>query len=152
MALAFVFYLGCRRVAQQSPLTLWYNQPANLWVEALPVGNGRMGAMIFGGIANERIQFNEKHRLDRRAARLRPQRRLPIPGPDPRTAVGRQAEGGRGPGDAGVHERPMRQKAYQPFGDLELEYPGVRPTRSPATAGRSTWIPASPPSSLLRTA
>src|SRR5580765_1471024 len=43
----------------QSPLTLWYRQPANLWVEALPVGNGRLGAMVFGGIAHERIQFNE---------------------------------------------------------------------------------------------
>src|SRR6476660_8207170 len=43
----------------QSPLTLWYRRPANLWVEALPVGNGRLGAMVFGGVAHERIQFNE---------------------------------------------------------------------------------------------
>jgi alpha-L-fucosidase 2 len=43
----------------QSPLTLWYRQPAKLWVEALPAGNGRMGAMVFGGIDRERIQFNE---------------------------------------------------------------------------------------------
>src|ERR1035438_510665 len=45
--------------AQQSPLTLWYNQPAVLWTDALPVGNGQMGAMIFGGAAHERIQFNQ---------------------------------------------------------------------------------------------
>src|SRR5688572_12906450 len=38
---------------------LWYNRPANEWVEALPVGNGRIGAMIFGGVANERLQLNE---------------------------------------------------------------------------------------------
>ncbi len=38
---------------------LWYQQPARDWVEALPVGNGRLGAMIFGGIAEERVQFNE---------------------------------------------------------------------------------------------
>jgi len=43
-----------------SPLELWYRQPANLWVEALPVGNGHLGAMIFGGISHERIQFNEQ--------------------------------------------------------------------------------------------
>src|SRR5258705_9993752 len=43
----------------QEPLTLWYRQPAELWVEALPVGNGRLGAMVFGGVAHERIQFNE---------------------------------------------------------------------------------------------
>ena len=41
------------------PLTLWYRRPARQWVEALPVGNGRLGAMIFGGIVNERLQLNE---------------------------------------------------------------------------------------------
>ncbi len=46
--------------ATQSPLTLWYRQPAAAWVEALPVGNGRLGAMIFGTVARERIQFNEQ--------------------------------------------------------------------------------------------
>ena len=39
---------------------LWYRQPARLWVEALPVGNGRLGAMIFGGLERERIQLNEE--------------------------------------------------------------------------------------------
>jgi len=41
-------------------LKLWYGRPATDWEkEALPIGNGRLGAMIFGGIAEERIQFNE---------------------------------------------------------------------------------------------
>jgi alpha-L-fucosidase 2 len=40
-------------------LTLWYRQPAAEWVEALPVGNGRLGAMVFGGVGTERIQLNE---------------------------------------------------------------------------------------------
>ena len=40
---------------------LWYNQPAQKWEpEALPIGNGRMGAMLYGGIKRERIQFNEQ--------------------------------------------------------------------------------------------
>jgi alpha-L-fucosidase 2 len=38
---------------------LWYQQPAAKWTEALPIGNGQMGAMIYGGVAEERIQFNE---------------------------------------------------------------------------------------------
>ena len=42
-----------------SPLTLWYRRPASQWVEALPIGNGRMGAMVFGGVDQERLQFNE---------------------------------------------------------------------------------------------
>ncbi|HEY6926614.1 MAG TPA: glycoside hydrolase family 95 protein [Steroidobacteraceae bacterium] len=41
------------------PLTLWYERPASKWVEALPVGNGRIGAMIFGDPAQERLQLNE---------------------------------------------------------------------------------------------
>ena len=40
-------------------LKLWYNKPATVWTEALPVGNGRLGAMIFGGVEEELIQLNE---------------------------------------------------------------------------------------------
>ncbi|HON90677.1 MAG TPA: glycoside hydrolase family 95 protein [Sedimentisphaerales bacterium] len=41
------------------PLSLWYRQPARQWVEALAVGNGRLGAMVFGGVTQERLQLNE---------------------------------------------------------------------------------------------
>ena len=40
-------------------LKLWYKQPAATWTEALPVGNGRLGAMVFGGVQEELIQLNE---------------------------------------------------------------------------------------------
>jgi len=40
-------------------MTLWYRQAATQWTEALPVGNGRLGAMVFGGLGEERIQINE---------------------------------------------------------------------------------------------
>ena len=40
-------------------LRLWYRQPAANWNEALPIGNGRLGAMVFGGVSSERIQLNE---------------------------------------------------------------------------------------------
>ena len=40
-------------------LKLWYRQPAKEWMQATPVGNGRLGAMIFGGINNDRIALNE---------------------------------------------------------------------------------------------
>ncbi|TFG94280.1 MAG: glycoside hydrolase family 95 protein, partial [Calditrichales bacterium] len=46
--------------SQQSELKLWYKQPASKWVEALPVGNGRLGAMVFGKVDSERIQLNEE--------------------------------------------------------------------------------------------
>jgi len=47
------------QIPTQWPLTLWYTAPAAQWVEALPVGCGRLGAMVFGGAPTERIQFNE---------------------------------------------------------------------------------------------
>ncbi len=40
-------------------LRLWYRQPAKIWTDALPVGNGRLGAMVFGGIETERLALNE---------------------------------------------------------------------------------------------
>ena len=39
---------------------LWYHEPAKSWQDALPVGNGRLGAMVFGGYGEERIQLNEE--------------------------------------------------------------------------------------------
>ena len=45
--------------AERAPeFTLWYDEPAAKWEEALPVGNGRLGAMAFGGVATERLQLN----------------------------------------------------------------------------------------------
>ncbi len=41
------------------PLTLWYNKPADGWTEALPIGNGRLAAMVFGGVSEDRLQLNE---------------------------------------------------------------------------------------------
>jgi alpha-L-fucosidase 2 len=46
--------------AQGQDLRLWYRKPAAAWTEALPLGNGRIGAMVFGGVRTERLQFNEE--------------------------------------------------------------------------------------------
>lgn len=45
---------------QAGDLKLWYKQPAGTWVEALPVGNSRMGAMVYGGTAREELQLNDE--------------------------------------------------------------------------------------------
>ena len=45
--------------ADPNALKLWYRNPAEAWTEALPLGNGRLGAMVFGGVARERLQLNE---------------------------------------------------------------------------------------------
>ena len=109
--------------------TLWYDTPATQWVEALPVGNGRLGAMVFGGIARERIQFNEStiwtggpHDYARAgASRYLPRLRELL-------YAGRQAEA---EALAQVHfmSAPLRQRAYQAFGDLRIDFPSVDSTK-----------------------
>jgi len=58
-ALSALWLPLCVRAETVQPLLLWYRQPAVKWVEALPLGNGRLGAMVFGGVPQERLQLNE---------------------------------------------------------------------------------------------
>ena len=61
-----IIIIGCSpdsensKESAQNPMKLWYNQPAEIWEEALPIGNGRLGAMVYGGISEEIIQLNEE--------------------------------------------------------------------------------------------
>ncbi|WP_419789043.1 glycosyl hydrolase family 95 catalytic domain-containing protein [Mucilaginibacter sp. X5P1] len=54
-----LFLPGMVTCYSQNKLKLWYKIPAKAWTEALPVGNGRLGAMVFGGIKQELIELNE---------------------------------------------------------------------------------------------
>jgi alpha-L-fucosidase 2 len=103
---------------------LWYRAPASTWNEALPVGNGRVGAMVFGGVADERLQLNEDtvwagKKLDRinpAAARAIPEvRRLLLEGKAP------EAEA---LADADVISIPRRMPPYQTLGDLIVHFNG----------------------------
>ena len=58
IALVTLMSLSCS--SQNDELKLWYDAPANQWTDALPLGNGRLGAMVFGTPAQERIQINEE--------------------------------------------------------------------------------------------
>ena len=67
VALLFQSLLFSNKV---NPMRLWYRHPAAEWTEALPIGNGQLGAMVFGGINVDRIQLNEEsmwsgHPIDR---------------------------------------------------------------------------------------
>ena len=54
------FCFGCFMFSfAQNENKLWYEQPASVWTEALPLGNGRFGAMVFGGVKDELLQLNE---------------------------------------------------------------------------------------------
>jgi alpha-L-fucosidase 2 len=58
MFLAILSPALCQEIPNE--MKIWFSKPAENWNEALPVGNGRLGAMVFGGIENERIQLNEE--------------------------------------------------------------------------------------------
>ena len=108
-----------------SQTTLWYDHPAKIWTEALPVGNGRLGAMVFGGTSQERIQFNEDtvwtgepHDYAHKGARrYLPQIRELL-------WAGKQKEAE----DLAMKEfmsEPIRQRAYQAFGDIDIAIPAA---------------------------
>jgi alpha-L-fucosidase 2 len=108
-----------------SKLTLWYRQPANVWTEALPVGNGRIGAMVFGGVAQERLQLNEDtlwaggpyDPVNPDALATLPEvRRLVFAG---------EYEKATALTDAKVMAQPLRQMSYQSVGDLRLQFGNV---------------------------
>jgi alpha-L-fucosidase 2 len=111
-----------------SPLVLWYDEPATEWNEALPIGNGRFGAMIFGGAKRERIQFNddtlftgEPHHYARPgASEYLPKLRELL-------FVGKQEEAHQLANEKFMSlstRGTIRQEKYQPFGDLRLTFPG----------------------------
>jgi hypothetical protein len=60
LAIAVVCPFVVSVAAAGEAMTLWYRRPARKWVEALPLGNGRLGAMVFGSAPRERLQLNEE--------------------------------------------------------------------------------------------
>jgi alpha-L-fucosidase 2 len=117
--------LGALPVFAQ-PLTLWYDRPAAQWVEALPLGNGRLGAMVFGGIEQERLQLNEDtlwaggpyDPVNPEALKNLPEVRRLI-------ADGKFAEAQK-LADAKLMGTPRKQPPYQTVGDLLITSAGGR--------------------------
>jgi alpha-L-fucosidase 2 len=107
-----------------SNLRLWYRQPAATWVEALPLGNGRLGAMVFGGIENERLQLNEDTVWGGGPYDPTHDEALPAFG-QVRELIfaGEYLEAQRIAGER-LMARPLRQMPYQTVGDLLLTFPG----------------------------
>jgi alpha-L-fucosidase 2 len=105
-------------------MVLWYRQPATKWLEALPLGNGLIGAMAFGGTRQERIALNESsfwsgrpHDYDAPdAIKYFPQVRDLV-------VAGKFQEAEK-LADARFYGVPAAQQAYQPLGDLLLSFDG----------------------------
>ncbi|QEG24870.1 glycoside hydrolase family 95 protein [Mariniblastus fucicola] len=105
------------------PLTLWYRKPALKWeTEALPVGNGRMGAMVFGGVDRERIQFNEETVWDGEYIdRHSPDGLKALPEIQRLLFEGQNKKASKLAGK--MMGNPKRIKSYQTLGDLLLDFP-----------------------------
>ena len=110
------------QIPAPSRSVLWYRAPAANWNEALPIGNGRLGAMVFGGASNERLQLNEEtvwagQKLDRvnpHAATSLPQiRRLLF--------AGKPAEA-EAIADHTIISVPRRMPPYETLGDLNVQF------------------------------
>lgn len=116
---------GCTQPqVQEFPLRLWYDQPAEVWTEALPVGNGKMGAMVYGGVKTEHIQFNEET--------------LWTGAPNDYAHYGayeslneirnllteNKQESAHKLAMEEFMSVPLNQKEYQPFGDLYIDFQG----------------------------
>ncbi|MFD3000356.1 glycoside hydrolase N-terminal domain-containing protein [Pontibacter toksunensis] len=109
---------------QQAPddLKLWFSHPAADWNEALPVGNGRLGAMVFGGVASERLQLNEESVWTGKPADfVHPEARETLPKVRALLFAGKYAEARelaqeKMMGDKKVHS------TYQTLGDLQLDF------------------------------
>jgi len=101
---------------------LWYRQPAKQWVEALPLGNGRLGAMVFGGVAAERLQLNEITLWSGGPKDWNnPGARAVLPKVRAAVLAGKYAEA-----DAlCLQMQGPYNQSYQPLGDLLLDFPGI---------------------------
>jgi alpha-L-fucosidase 2 len=103
---------------------LWYEKPAKTWTEALPIGNGRLGAMVFGKVNNERLQLNED------SVRYGG----PVDGDNPEgrhyfrevrclLMNGKQVEVEE-MAQIGMMSSPKSLRPYQPLGDLQIYHDG----------------------------
>jgi alpha-L-fucosidase 2 len=126
--------------APSTPLSLWYREPAAdrpltprptgraaaaEWVRALPVGNGRLGAMIFGGVVHERLQLNEDTLwAGRPYDPVNPDAKAALPEVRRLLAERRYADAAA-LASKSVMAKPLAQMPYQTLGDLGLTFNGV---------------------------
>ena len=107
-------------------LSLWYKQPAKVWMtEALPIGNGRVGAMIFGGVEKDHIQFNESslwsgsNKIDQINGLAEA-----MPMIQKLAAEGKISEANKVCDDVKMPKNRRHFGAYQAFGDFYLTFSG----------------------------
>lgn len=115
---------GCQSATDSCETTeLWYAQPAEVWMESLPIGNGRLGAMTYGGIEEEKLalnestmwsgQYNENQNIPFGREKMNQLRKLFF--------EGKISEGNRIAGD-NLHGNQTSFGTHLPIGDLKMQF------------------------------
>lgn len=116
----FVLLLSIPLVSTaQQNLKLWYNKPAATWNEALPLGNGRIGAMVFGGIEEELIQLNEETLWSGGPVNTNPNPKAKAYLPLVREAL--RKEDYQASEELAKKMQGLFTESYQPLGDLRIK-------------------------------
>ncbi|MBQ2587675.1 MAG: glycoside hydrolase family 95 protein, partial [Prevotella sp.] len=108
-----------------APHILWYDRPAQYWNEALPIGNGRLGAMVYGNVFSDRLQLNEEtiwagqpnNNANPEALEYLPKVRQLV-------WEGKYKEA-QDMATAHVQSKTNHGMPFQPFGDLYINFPGI---------------------------
>ena len=104
---------------------LWYDKPAAMWTEALPLGNSRLGAMVYGTPATDRLQLNEETIwAGRPNNNANPEAREYLPRVRELVWQGKYKEA-QDMATAHVMAKTNSGMPYQPFGDLYVSFPGL---------------------------
>jgi alpha-L-fucosidase 2 len=130
--LATAFLAPLLRAADPAPaftpgMSLWYDKPSEKWTDALPLGNGRLGAMVFGGVEREHLQLNEdtlysgEPPADLRTLDIRKDF-------DHVTGLLRTGKNSEADTYISKHWLGRNQQCYQPLGDLYLDFAGAAAT------------------------
>jgi alpha-L-fucosidase 2 len=114
-------------IQEDGRLRLWYRQPAANWNEALPIGNGRLGAMVFGGVERERLQLNEDTVwAGEKRDRLNPAGPAAVPEIRRLLFAGKAVEA-EALADTAMIAVPRRMPPYQSLGDLTIDFTQAAP-------------------------
>lgn len=124
MLFATALLVACHPVETENQWKLWYDAPAQKWVEALPIGNGRLGAMVFGNPAQEVLQLNEETVwAGHPNSNANPDASAAIPQIRKLIFDGKYKEA-----EEMINKKVITQTnhgmSYQPVGDLNLAFPG----------------------------
>lgn len=119
-----ILAISLPRISAEKVTRIWYEEAATEWVEALPLGNGRIGAMVFGGVKNERIQLNEESLWAGRPGEVYPENfSANLKKVQSLIKAGKLQEAHEF-GQQNLSAEPTSYRSYQTLGDLFLRFEG----------------------------